>query len=125
MVELNLRASVGDNLLSLNSGRDGRMFDASAGEQTVCVTLPALPLAAGQYFWNVRIWDSDRGTTELDTPYRYPMVIFDDGPAMGALSLEHDWTYTKEASAPVTSVAVEPCRLPDSMKDDHEALHSR
>lgn len=125
VVELNLRASVGDNLLSLNSGRGGRMFDAAAGEQTVCVTLPALPLAAGQYFWNVRIWDADRGTTQLDTPYRYPMVIFDDGPAMGALSLEHHWTYAREASAPVSSVAVEPCRPPVSGKEAHEAMRSR
>ena len=92
VVELNMRAAVGDNLLSINSGRDAITFDGTVGEHAVILRLPTLPVGGGQYFWNARMWDADRGTTELDTPFRYPLVVDDEGRATGALSLEHRWS---------------------------------
>jgi len=92
VVELNMRAAVEEPLLSFNSGRVGRMFGGDAGLYRLTLTLPALPLSGGQYFWNARIWDAVNGATLLDTPFRYPMVVNDGGKATGRLCLDHHWT---------------------------------
>jgi len=92
VVEFNMRAPAGENLLSINSGRDGVPVEGSKGDQTILMTLPSIPVCSGQYFWNIRVWDADRGTTELDTPFSFPMVIDDGGKATGALCLDHEWT---------------------------------
>ncbi len=99
VVELNMRATAHQNLLSLNSGRHDLIFDGRVGENIVTVALPALPVCGGQYFWNVRMWDADRGTSELDTPFRYPLVVDDEGRATGILTLVHEWTF--ESGTPV------------------------
>ena len=96
VVELNMRASVNENLLSLNSGRDGLTFDEPAGVHHVTLTLPGLSVSGGQYFWNVRMWDAGKGTTELDTPFRFPLVVDDEGRATGVLCLDHQWTMEEE-----------------------------
>jgi ABC-type polysaccharide/polyol phosphate transport system ATPase subunit len=90
-VELAARASASENLLCFNSGREARFFAGCTGVNVVTLTIPTIPLAGGRYFWNVRMWDADAGTCELDTPFRFPMVIEDDGGATGALSLAHEW----------------------------------
>jgi lipopolysaccharide transport system ATP-binding protein len=104
VVELNMRASLTDNLLSINSGRDGRTFDVPSGDHMVTLSLPSLPVCGGQYVWNVRVWDSDSGRAEVDTPFRYPLVIDDEGCKTGKLSLPHEWSLTTQAS--VKSAAV-------------------
>jgi len=104
VVELNMREAVHGPLLSFNSGRDGRWFVGAAGVQRIRLTLPSIPLAGGQYFWNVRIWDADSGVTELDTPFRFPMVVDDGGRATGALRLDHDWSCEREAEAHATTL---------------------
>lgn len=96
VVELNMRASLTENLLSINSGRDGLTFNSPAGEHKVTVTLPTLPVSGGQYIWNVRIWDADTGRAELDTPFRYPLVVDDEGCNTGKLSLQHEWSVQAE-----------------------------
>ncbi len=112
VVELNMRASVNENLISINSGRDGRTFDVAEGVQTVALSLPALPVSGGQYFWNVRMWDANRGTTELDTPFRFPLVVDDEGRATGVLCLEHEWTtLEKGAVRSVARSSVEPAAV--------------
>ncbi|MBU0716929.1 MAG: hypothetical protein KJ749_01665, partial [Planctomycetes bacterium] len=126
VVELNMRASVHENLLSLNSGRDQITFDGSIGEHTVALTLPDLPVSGGQYFWNVRMWDADRGTTELDTPFRFPLVVDDEGRATGALCLDHDWVHACRPNA-VPAPAV-PCQTVQALTRPgavHENLHLR
>jgi lipopolysaccharide transport system ATP-binding protein len=97
VIELNMRASLSDNLLSVNSGRDGLTFDAPAGEHTVTLTLPTLPVCGGQYVWNVRMWDSDSGMAEIDTPFKFPLVIDDRGCKTGALCLEHEWSFVRSS----------------------------
>ena len=92
VVELNMRAAVHQNLLSLNSGRDGVMFDVKPGQHSLTLTLATLPVSAGQYLWNVRLWDADSGAALLDTPFQYPLVVGDDGPKSGVISVERDWT---------------------------------
>jgi len=104
VVELNMRGVVGQNMLSINSARDGRTFMATPGENRVQVTIPSFPLAGGQYFWNVRLWDEDSGTTLLDTPFRFPLCVDDAGRATGALSLEHQWSECSVASSPVADL---------------------
>jgi ABC-type polysaccharide/polyol phosphate transport system ATPase subunit len=111
IVELSMRATLTDNLLCVNSGRDGITFDAAAGTHTLTLRLPGLRLAGGQYFWNVRMWDADTGAAELDTPFRYPLAIDDGGCKTGVVCVEHDWALAtnttgdaseREASTPTS-----------------------
>jgi lipopolysaccharide transport system ATP-binding protein len=113
-VELNMRASVSENLLSFNSGRDDRFFPGGSGVNAVTLNVSEIPLAAGRYFWNVRMWDADRGTAELDTPFRFPMVIDDEGRATGTLALEHDWCVAGSAADPSAAAAPVDVPVPDS-----------
>jgi len=96
VVELNMRLLSHENLLSINSGRDERSFAVSAGRHTINLHLPTLPLSGGHYFWNVRVWDADRSTTELDTPFKFPLVIDDRGRSNGSLCIEHRWKENSE-----------------------------
>lgn len=98
VAELNMRASLRDNLLSVNSGRDGLTFDVPRGCSKLNLILPRLPVSGGQYLWNARIWDADRGTSEADTPFRYPLVIDDEGCKTGLLSLDHEWCFAQQAA---------------------------
>ena len=41
-----------------------------------------------------RIW---YGTAELDTPFRFPMVVGDEGRKTGALCLEHEWSFASQS----------------------------
>ncbi len=103
-IEFNLRrAASGENLVTCNSGRSDAFLTLEPGRHTVTLELTALPLAGGQYFWNVRIWDGDLATTELDTPFRFPMVVDDGGRATGTLALEHAWWLdgVREIQAPI------------------------
>ena len=108
IVELNMRATASDNLLSVNSGRDGLSFDGRAGVHTVLLALDAIPVSGGQYFWNVRMWDADRGTTELDAPFRFPLVVDDGGRATGVLTLDHEWSFDDPAASRETVAATTP-----------------
>ncbi len=98
VVELNMRACVNENVLSFNSARDDLIFPGNIGVHRLTLDVAGIPLAGGQYFWNVRMWDADRGTTELDTPLKFPMVIDDQGRATGTLSLDHEWTFETESA---------------------------
>jgi lipopolysaccharide transport system ATP-binding protein len=104
VVELNMRASVNSNLLSVNSGRDDRVFACPPGVNRFLLDLPELPFSGGQYFWNVRVWDADRSTTELDTPFRFPLMIDDGGRATGAVRLAHEWSHDTTSAAPRSTV---------------------
>ncbi|HNQ23669.1 MAG TPA: ABC transporter ATP-binding protein [Phycisphaerae bacterium] len=99
VLELNLRATPEENLLSFNSGRDARFFEVVPGLHEFTLTIAGIPLSGGQYFWNLRVWDADGGTTELDTPACAPMVIDDQGRATGALTLDHQWERTSPSHA--------------------------
>lgn len=92
VMELNLRSAAQESVASFNSGRAGRTFDVSTGRQRITLEIAGLPLAGGQYFWNVRVWDAPRGVLEADTPFRFPIVVNDGGRATGALCLEHAWS---------------------------------
>ena len=91
IVELNLRASAHENVLCFNSGRDGLSIDGHVGVYNLTLTIPQLHLSGGQYFWNVRVWDSKSGETLLDSPHQCPLVIDDQGRATGVLALDHEW----------------------------------
>ncbi len=110
-VELNLRASASENLISINSGRDNVFFDTREGVNTVTLVLPAMPLASGRYFWNVRMWDGVSGDTVIETPFKYPTVIDDEGRATGALSLDHAWSYDGAAASQVVDTPAEPAPI--------------
>jgi hypothetical protein len=95
VVELNMRTALHEALLSFNSGRAGVTFDVAAGEQRIELRLASFPLAGGQYFWNVRVWDADRAVIELDTAFQYPLVVRDTGQSTGALRLPHNWSFVE------------------------------
>ncbi len=106
VVELNLRASAHENLLSFNSGRDGLELDGRVGVHSLTLSIPRIPLAGGQYFWNVRIWGMGSGATLLDSPLQCPMVIDDEGGATGILSLEHEWAFDVSSPSEPTETSV-------------------
>ncbi len=109
VVELNLRASIAENLISVNSARGDTYFDGRAGRHTVRLTLPHVPISGGQYLWNVRMWDADTGAALMDTPFRFPMVVDDGGTATGALALPHEWSHVGPTrTIPQTSAAPSP-----------------
>jgi lipopolysaccharide transport system ATP-binding protein len=91
VLEFNLRSVAGQSVLSLNSGRDGQSLRGEPGRNTVHLWLADLPLARGQYFWNVRMWDAGTGTCELDTPFCHPMVLNEEAAACGMISLDRRW----------------------------------
>lgn len=105
IVELNLRSSLSEPLLSANSGRDGMTFALTPGLNRIVLRLDGLPLATGQYFWNVRVWDADRGTTELDTPFRFPLVLDDGGRSCGAVCVPREWSGPQGGTSPVNPAA--------------------
>jgi len=93
VIELNMRAVVHQNLLSVNSGRDGLTIRGVKGDRRVALSLPSLAVAGGPYVWNVRMWDADSGRAEIDTPFQYPLVVDDEGCKTGVLCLPHQWLF--------------------------------
>ncbi len=123
VMELNMRASVSENLISVNSARDDRYFNATPGRHRLRLTLPNVPVAGGQYFWNVRAWDADCGTMLLDTPFRYPMVMNDGGRGTGALALDHEWRFDgSDAGCDQATVIREGECASDEVKGSREDL---
>lgn len=104
ILEVNLRSPSGHAVLSLNSGRDGVRFCCDTGVQHLRLRINDLPLSGGQYFWNVRAWDADTGACELDTPFRYPMVINENGRASGMISVEREWLLNGDETAGETGL---------------------
>lgn len=98
VVEMNMRAAVHQNLLSVNSGRDELTYRGDVGEHRVSLNLPTIPLSGGQYVWNVRLWDADSGKALIDTPFRFPMAINDGGCKTGVVSLPHRWSFDERGS---------------------------
>ncbi len=95
VVELNMRANLSNNLVSINSGRSCIPIQLERGTQTVILHIASLPVCGGQYFWNARVWNQNTGATELDTSFRYPLVIDDAGQATGLLCIDHRWLNQK------------------------------
>lgn len=93
VVELNMRALADVNVISLNSGRDGVPLEGKPGVSTLTLMLRRIPVAGGQYFWNVRMWDVQTGETLLDTPLKFPMVIDDEGRGAGLVTVDREWTF--------------------------------
>ncbi len=89
--EANLRAATGNQLISINSGRDETFFRVAPGAHEITLALASVPLAPGQYFWNLRLWNADTGATLVDTPFRYPLAVDRSAIATGALCLPHEW----------------------------------
>lgn len=107
--EANLRAATGRQLVSINSGRDETYFRVSCGAHEITLSLVSLPLAPGQYFWNVRLWDADTGVTLVDTPFRYPLAVDRTATATGALCLAHEWvTHSCSTNAVTPACTVTP-----------------
>jgi ABC-type polysaccharide/polyol phosphate transport system ATPase subunit len=92
-VEVNLRRmDAGENALSFNSARSGRMLELHPGPNRVLLDVPGIPLRGGAYVWNVRAWAAAKGNILLDSPFAFPMVIDDGGRATGSLSLPCEWS---------------------------------
>ena len=96
IIEVNMRASVHENVLSFNSGRDGERFSVETGDHSLLLSLPNIPLAGGQFFWNVRMWDADSGEALLDTPFQRPLAIDDGGRATGIVTIDREWVLGSE-----------------------------
>lgn len=124
VIEVNVKRALGEAVVSLNSGRAQRFYSAGVGTHRVAIHFPSLPLAGGQYFCNVRAWDADRGTTVLDTPFRYPLVVNDGGRATGMFCLEHDWSFRTEPLGKLTSETVAEL-APSHTGETHEGLFVR
>lgn len=124
-VEANLRrADVGENALCFNSARNANVLELQGGINRVALDLASIPLRGGQYAWNVRVWDSEKGSTLLDTPFQYPMAIDDGGKATGNLSLPCDWSLQteKEYDDWRKTDGADPHDIMQAAKVDHEDL---
>jgi hypothetical protein len=107
-VETALRRSNGELLVSLNSRQQGVTFDAPVGAHKVSIHLPAFPLAAGNYFALVRLWDADRSRLLGETPHVFTLQVDDRGRGTGLVALPHHWSGLEPAEQPgqpVLSVA--------------------
>ncbi len=92
VVELNLRRAEGGEIIAtFNSGRSRRYFRLVIDQNIVRLRLGSLPISSGQYFWNLRVWDTEAAKTELDSPFQCPLIVDDGGCTTGMLSVEHDW----------------------------------
>ncbi len=91
VLELNMRRRVQENLLSFNSGRSGRTFKLQPGRHVVALNLDRLSVCGGEYFWNVRIWDGERATCELDTAFSTPLLVAADAVSTGQWCVDHAW----------------------------------
>lgn len=110
-VELNLRSAAHEAVASFNSARSGVTYSVSPGQHSLSLDIPALPISGGQYFWNVRVWDAKRGVLELDTPFQYPMVVYDAGRSSGMLCLDHTWSAPADARGDETTLHLEPVEV--------------
>lgn len=93
VLEWNLRSDGQAPWLSVNSGRDSVPFTCDRGRHRFTLELPSLPVCGGQYAWNLRAWDMDRGTTELDTPFQFGLGVDDEGRAAGSLTVPRYWAH--------------------------------
>ncbi|MCO6437533.1 MAG: ABC transporter ATP-binding protein [Phycisphaerae bacterium] len=118
VVEVNLRAGVGDQVLSVNSGRSRTAIPGTKGEQHIELRLAPLRLQGGQYAWNIRVWDAERGTTEVDTPFRYPLLIDDSGKATGRVCVDHEWLLPARCSAAMNGTALTDKMVPAQHSPD-------
>ncbi|MHC5108675.1 MAG: ABC transporter ATP-binding protein [Planctomycetota bacterium] len=120
--EVACRATAGENVVCFNSARAGQTFCCRLGRNRIILSLPTLPLAAGRYFWNVRIWDTRSGDTLVNTPFKFPLIIDDEGQGTGLLCLEHGWSAVTVPS----QVDVADIRAPElSRPDDYVNEESR
>jgi ABC-type polysaccharide/polyol phosphate transport system ATPase subunit len=104
VIELNMRTGASQNLISINSGRDEVRFRIRPGPNRTTLALPGLPVGGGQYLWNVRIWDAESGRALADTPFSFPLIVTDDGPRTGLVSVSHEWMLESEADAAATAI---------------------
>ncbi|MCH7526875.1 MAG: ABC transporter ATP-binding protein [Planctomycetes bacterium] len=115
VVAANMRRHLGEHFVNFNSGRDACTFDAPAGNGCVRILMTALPVAGGQYYWNVRLWDHAQGVCLVETPFRFPLVVEDDGRHTGMLCIEHSWSRIEsnptEPQAPARGI-VQSTRVP-------------
>lgn len=93
VIELNMRRWTHENLVSINSGRGGRTFVLSPGRHILRLRIESLSVGPGQYFWNLRVWDAVSLTTELDTAFRFPLVVRESHPSTGLVRVEHAWEH--------------------------------
>jgi len=104
-VQVALRHMGGELFISMNSQQRDVLYDLAPGVHRIPLRLPALPLASGSYFAQVRLWDAEHCRLVCETPYRYPLQVEDGGQGTGMLALPHHWgnaiAVDGGASAPV------------------------
>jgi hypothetical protein len=106
-VQVALRHVGGELFISMNSQQRNVFYDLRPGVQHITLRLPALPVASGSYYAQVRIWDAAACKLVRETPFRYPLQVDDDGNGTGMLALPHAWgnVIPGEASVPARSSA--------------------
>ncbi len=90
-VQVALRHIGGELFISLNSQQQQVTFDLAGGIHRVALELPALPVASGSYFAQVRLWDAEACKLAAETPFKYPLQVEDNGRGTGMLALPHGW----------------------------------
>jgi len=100
-VETALRRENGQMVLCLNSSQQGVTYAADVGRSVVDVRLPSLPLAAGNYFALVRLWDAGRARLLGETPHKFALQVDDLGKGAGLLALPHEWSRLRRVDKPV------------------------
>jgi len=98
----------GDQLVSLNSRHHDVTFQAEAGTYRVYIDLPSLPLAGGNYYAIVRMWDADRAELLGETPFKFTLQVDDGGRGTGMVAFPHAWS---ELQLVKPGVAMEPAAV--------------
>lgn len=91
-VQVALRHIGGELFISMNSQQQQRTFDVAPGTHRITLHLPALPVASGSYYAQVRLWDAGACRLITETPFKYPLQVEDGGKGTGMLALPHAWS---------------------------------
>jgi len=94
-VECNLHRVGRGMVVSLNSDRDSVRITPFDSVVRIEVDLGHLPLCAGRYCWNVRVWRKNDGALLLDSPLICPIEIQDIGVNAGLVAVERQWRCEK------------------------------
>jgi len=98
--EVDVRRELGSCLANFSSIRDEETFVAPAGEGSLVLSIPLLPLGGGQYLIKAMLRDADSGKIVADSGYRYSVFIEDKGRPTGILCLPHSWSHSSGRDEP-------------------------
>jgi lipopolysaccharide transport system ATP-binding protein len=91
-VQIAMRQPGGGLFVTFNSQQQNVYYDVAAGTNQITLKLPGLPVASGNFFAQVRLWDAAQCRLLTETPFRFTLQVEDGGQTTGMLALPHEWS---------------------------------